>query len=172
MNAPLMALLRLIHILAGIFWLGASLTLAGFLLPALRDSRGAGALWRNVMQHQRLQLWINISMTLAILAGFALYGIDSATSSGAFARSAMGKTLGLGALLAIAAAGVMGAVSQPAGRKLAALADRIDESRNAPGTNDVAIAAEALQNRISRGLTIASVLLLLSAITMAIARYL
>ena len=168
-----MALLRLIHILAGIFWLGATLTLAGFLLPALRDARaGAGSVWHNVMQRQRLQLWINISMTLAILAGFALYGIDSATSSGGFARSAMGRMLGLGALLAIAAAGVMGAMSQPAGRKLAALANRIDESRNAPGSSDLTMAAEALQNRISRGLTIASVLLLLSAITMAIARYL
>lgn len=170
-----MALLRLVHILAGIFWLGATLTLAGFILPALRGSReGAGPLWRAVMQRQRLQLWINVSMTLTVLAGFALYGIDSAASSGAFARSAMGKTLGLGALLAIVAAGVMGAMSQPSGRKLAALAQRYDDAA-ASGTgvpSDVATAVEALQARIGRGLTIASVLLLLSATTMAIARYL
>ena len=173
MNAPLMALLRLIHILAGIFWLGATLTLAGFLLPALRGSHsGAGSLWRSIMQRQRLQLWINISMTLAILAGFALYAIDSAASNGAFARSTAGKTFGLGALFAIAAAGVMGAMSQPSSRKLAALADRIDENRGAAIPTDVTSAASALQDRISRGLTIASVLLLLSAMTMAIARYL
>ncbi|HKN66384.1 MAG TPA: hypothetical protein VJW73_08915 [Gemmatimonadaceae bacterium] len=173
MNAPLMALLRLIHILAGIFWLGATLTLAGFLLPAIRGSRiGTGTLWRSVMQRQRLQLWINISMTLAILAGFALYAIDSAATNGAFARSTAGKTFGLGALFAIAAAGVMGAMSQPSSRKLAALADRIDENPGAAIPTDLATAASALQDRISRGLTIASVLLLLSATMMAIARYL
>jgi uncharacterized membrane protein len=167
-----MALLRLIHILAGIFWLGATLTLAGFILPVLRDARpDAPSVWGAVMHRQRLQLWINVSMTLAILAGFALYGIDSATSSGAFARSAMGKMLGLGALLAIAAAGVMGAVSQPAGRKLAALAV---DGGSARGTaaSDLSAEVAALQARIGRGLTIASVLLLLSATTMAIARYL
>lgn len=170
MNAPLMALLRLVHILAGIFWVGATLTLAGFVLPTMRGTPMAGTFWRAVMQRQRLQLWINISMTLAVLAGFALYGIDSATSSGAFARSAMGKVLGLGALLAIIAAGVMGALSQPSGRKLTALAQRLEEG--GPDAAGVSAAAEALQARIGRGLTIASVLLLLSATTMAIARYL
>jgi uncharacterized membrane protein len=169
MNAPLMALLRLIHILAGIFWLGATLTLAGFLLPAMRSGQSAAALWRAVMQRHRLRLWINISMILAVLAGFALYGIDSASSNGAFARSTTGKVLGLGALLAIAAAGVMGAMSQPAGRKLAALGERLESGGATAAT---AAEAEALQARISRGLTIASVLLLLCATTMAIARYL
>lgn len=168
-----MALLRLIHILAGIFWLGATLTLAGFFLPAIRGSRiGTGTLWRSVMQRQRLQLWINISMTLAILAGFALYAIDSSASNGAFARTTAGKTFGLGALFAIAAAGVMGAMSQPSSRKLAALADRMDENRGADIPADLATAASSLQDRISRGLAIASILLLLSATAMAIARYL
>jgi uncharacterized membrane protein len=165
-----MALLRLVHILAGIFWLGATLTLGGFLLPAMRTGSSAAALWRAVMQRHRLQLWINISMTLAVLAGFALYGIDSATSSGAFGRSATGKVLGLGAVLAIAAAGVMGAMTQPAGRKLAALGERMDEATGS--ATALRTQAEALQARISRGLTIASVLLLLSATTMAIGRYL
>ena len=168
MNAPLMALLRLVHILAAIFWLGATLTLGGFVLPAMRNAPGAGALWRAVMQRHRLQLWMNISMTLAILAGFALYGIDSATSSGAFNRSAMGKVLGLGAILAIAAAGVMGAMTQRAGRQLADLAEG---SGGTPPGRD-AVEADALQARLRRGLAITNVLLLLSATTMAVARYL
>ena len=176
MNAPLMALLRLVHILAAIFWLGATLTLAAFVLPAMRDAGPGPAtavLWRDVMRRHRLQLWINLSMALAVLAGFALYGIDSASSSGAFGKSTMGKVLGLGALLAIIAAGVMGAMSQPAARKLSALADRVSESRSGgPGTAELLAEATALQNRIGRGLTITSILLLLSATTMAIARYL
>lgn len=170
MNAPLMALLRLVHILAAIFWLGATLTLGGFVLPAMRNAPGAGALWRAVMQRHRLQLWMNISMTLAILAGFALYGIDSATSSGAFNRSAMGKVLGLGAILAIAAAGVMGAVTQRAGRQLAELGD--GAAVNSGTATRGSVDTEALLARLSRGLAITNVLLLLSATTMAVGRYL
>jgi uncharacterized membrane protein len=170
MNAPLIALLRLVHILSGIFWLGSTLTLGGFLLPAMRSAPSAGVLWRAIMQRHRLQLWMNISMALAILAGFALYGIDSATSSGAFNRSAMGKVLGLGAILAIAAAGVMGAMTQRAGRQLADLAEGNRATATPSGGGSVE--ADALQARLSRGLAITNVLLLLSATTMAIARYL
>lgn len=175
MNAPLIVLLRLVHILAGIFWLGATLTLAAFLLPAMRDiGPSAGPFMRQVMQARRLRLWINISMTLAILAGFALYGIDSATSAGVFARSATGKVLGLGALFAIVAAGFAGAMSQPAGNKLNALSERLAEAQRTGAANpsDILGQVEALRTRISRGLTISAVLLLLSATTMAIARYL
>src|SRR5690242_20946730 len=107
MNPTLMVVLRLIHILAGIFWVGATIFLAAFLLPAARAvGPSAGAVMTELMQRQRLQRWINIAMTLAILAGFALYGIDSRISGGGFGRSPAGMTYAVGALLAIVAAGV------------------------------------------------------------------
>jgi uncharacterized membrane protein len=175
MNSSLMALLRLIHILAGIFWVGATIVLAAFLLPAARAvGPSAGALMTQLMQGQRLQRWINIAMTLAILAGFALYGIDSRISGGVFGRSATGMTLALGALLAIAAAGVGGAMAQPAGRKLGAIAQRMGEAQRTGGAPPAAMVAEAapLQRKLASALTIMAWLLALSATTMAIARYL
>ena len=106
MNNSLMVLLRLVHILAGIFWVGATLVIAAFILPASRAvGPGAGQFMSQLMLGQRLQFWVNVAMTLAILAGFALYGLDSKMSGGGFGRSATGMTLGLGALFAIAAAG-------------------------------------------------------------------
>lgn len=175
MNPTLMAVLRLIHILAGIFWVGATIVLAAFLLPAARAvGPTAGALMSQLMQGQRLQRWINISMTLAILAGFALYGIDSRASGGGFGRSAMGMTLGVGALLAIIAAGVGGAMAQPTGRKLGAIARRMNEAQRGGGAPpaDLAAEAEPLRRKMARAFTIMAWLLLLSATTMAIARYL
>jgi len=171
-----MALLRLIHILAGIFWVGATIFLAAFLLPAARAvGPSAGPLMTQLMQGQKLQRWINIAMTLAILAGFALYGMDTRLSGGAnFGRSAAGMTYFLGALLAIAASGVSGAMAQPAGRKLGVLAERMraaQQSGSAPPAN-LAAEAEPLQRKLARALTIASWLLVFSATTMAIARYL
>ena len=173
MNNTLMALLRLVHILAGIFWVGAILVLAGFLLPAARAvGPGAGALMGQLMERQRLQLWINVAMTLAILAGFALYGLDSRISGGGFGRSATGMTLALGALFAIAAAGVGGAMARPAGRQLGEIARRMQERGGGAPPADLAAQAKPLQQKMARALTIMSVLLVLSATAMAIARYL
>jgi len=175
MNNSLMAVLRLVHILAGIFWVGATLVLAAFVLPAARGvGPGAGAFMSQLMQRQKLQLWINVAMTLAILAGFAHYGLDSRMSGGGFGRSATGMTLGLGALLAIAAAGVGGAMGKPTGRKLGEIAQRMQEAQRGGGPPPANLVAEAqpLQQKMQRALTIMSVLLVLSATTMAIARYL
>jgi uncharacterized membrane protein len=169
-----MAILRLVHILAGIFWVGAIVFLSSFLMPAARAvGPGAGPLMAQLMGKQRLQLWINIAMTLAILAGFALYGLDSRMSGGGFGRSAMGMTLGLGALLAIAAAGVGGAIGKSTGQKLGAIAQRMQEAQRAggPAPADLVAEAQPLQQKMARALTIMSILLVLSATTMAIARY-
>ena len=171
----LMAVLRLVHILAGIFWVGATLFLAAFLLPAARDvGPSAGALMSQLMERRRLQFWINVAMTLAILAGFALYAIDSRLSGGGFGRSATGITLAIGALLAIAAAGVGGAIGKPTGRKLGEIARRLQEAQRAGGPPPADLVAEAqpLQRKMASALTIMSWLLVLSATTMAIARYL
>src|SRR6476660_8520560 len=112
-----MALMRLVHILAGIFWVGATLFLAGFLVPAIQAvGPSAQPVMSQLMQQRRLQLWINLSMTLAILAGLVLFAMDSRASGGGFGRSRMGIMLSIGALLAIGAAGVSGAMSKPASK--------------------------------------------------------
>ena len=175
MNNPLMAVLRLVHILAGIFWVGATLTLSAFMLPAARAVGPAGGpVMTQLMGRQRLQLWLNIAMTLTILAGFALFGIDSKASGGGFGRSPMGIMLSIGALLAIIAAGVHGAMAQSASRKLGAIAQKVEESQRAGTAPPADLAAQAvpLRQKFSRAQAIMSWLLVLSATTMAIARYL
>lgn len=170
----LMAVLRLVHILAGIFWVGATIFLAAFLAPAARAvGPSAGAMMTQLMEQRRLQFWITLAMTLVILAGFALYGLDSRISGGGFGRTGTGITLAIGALLAIAAAGVDGAVGKPTSRKLRAIARRMQEGQRpgAPPPADLLAEAAPLQQKMSRALTIMSWLLILSATTMAIARY-
>lgn len=169
-----MALLRLVHILAGIFWVGATLFLAGFLIPAIRTvGPSAGPLMSQLMQQRHLQRWINICMSLAILAGVALFAVDSRAGGRGFGGSPMGITLSIGALLAIIAAGVDGAMGRPASKKLAAIAQRSQETQRGGGPPPAELAVETatLQAKLARALTIVSWLLLLSATTMAIARY-
>lgn len=168
--STLMLVLRLLHILAGTFWVGATLVNAYFLLPSVRAvGASAAPVMMQVMQRRRLQLWLNVSMSVAILAGLGMFGIHESSAHGAFSRSRMGMVLLVGAVLAIAAAGVGGAIAQPAGRKLAAIGQRAGSS---PPAGNVQAEVAALQARLSRGLNIMAILLLLSAATMAVARYL
>src|SRR5215467_9287265 len=144
MTATLVTLLRLVHILAGIFWVGATIVLAGFIVPAIRAvGPSAGPVMTQLMQQRRLQFWINTSMALAILAGLGLFAVDSRASGGGFAKSAMGITLSIGALLAIVAAGVDGAVSKPTGKKLGALAQRMQEAQRGSGQPPADLVAQA-----------------------------
>ena len=169
-----MALLRLVHILAGIFWVGATLFLAGFLIPAIRTvGPSAGPLMSQLMQQRHLQRWINICMSLAILAGLVLFALDSRAGGRGFGGSPMGITLSIGALLAIIAAGVDGAMGRPTSKKLGAIAQRLQETQRGGGPPPADLVAETapLQAKLARALTIMSWLLLLSATTMAIARY-
>src|SRR6266516_3770738 len=134
MYGTLMIVLRLLHILGGIFWVGATLFLAGFLYPAIRAvGPSAGPVMSQLMQQRRLQLWINISMSVAILAGLALFAMDSRAAGAGFARSRTGIVLSIGALLAIAAAGVGGAVGKPTGQRLGELAQRVQDAQRGGG---------------------------------------
>src|SRR5690348_10775792 len=174
MSGTLMAVVRLIHILAGIFWVGATLFLAGFLIPAIRAvGPSAGPLMSQLMQQRHLQRWINVSMALTILAGFALFGLDSRAGGRGFGGSPMGITLSIGALLAIIAAGVDGAMGRPASKKLGAIAQRMQETQRSGAAPPADLVAQTapLQAKLARALTLTAWLLLLSATTMAIARY-
>ena len=75
-------------------------------------------------------------------------------------------------LLLLAACG-SGAIGKPTGAKLGAIARRMQEAQRAGGPPPADLVAEAqpLQQKMARALTTMSVLLLLSATTMAIARY-
>ena len=171
----LMVTLRLIHILGGIFWVGATLVLAGFLVPTLRAiGPDGGRFMQYVMQQRRLQVYLSAAMGLTILSGLAMYGRLAAISGGTFAGSRMGIALGVGALSAIVAAGVGGVVSQPAGRKLGQLGQRMQQAQAAGERPSPAQLAEmeALQARIARALVAITALLVLSAAAMATARYL
>jgi uncharacterized membrane protein len=171
----LMLTLRLIHILGGIFWVGATLVLAGFLLPTLRAvGPDGGRFMQHVMQQRRLQVYLGVAMGLTILSGLGMYWRLSVLSHGALANSRMGVALGVGALSAIVAAVVGAVVSQPAGRKLGALGQRMQQAQAAGERPSPAQLAElqALQTRIARALTAITALLVLSAAAMAMARYL
>jgi uncharacterized membrane protein len=162
--------LRLIHILGGIFWVGTMILLAGFLLPTVRAlGPNGGRFMQQLMRQQRLQLYLGIAMLLTVLSGITLYARMAAATHGAWAGSTPGIAYGVGAVAAILAAAIGGAVGGSAGRKMLAVGQAIG-----PGGPSAEQQAELarLQTRMTRGARLAATFLVVSASAMAVARYL
>lgn len=167
----LMLWLRLVHILAGTFWVGSAITFAGFIYPAVCASGPAGPrVMRQLMQHQRLTLGFSISAAVTVLTGIAMYALIGAGGFAAWARSPMGATLGIGAIAALIAAAIGGGIAAPAGRRLQTLSSRVATVSGAPSTEHLAELTRT-QAILGRASVASAVLLTIAAAAMATARY-
>jgi len=170
MNSPTtIALFRLVHIVAGVFWVGGVLFLAGFLLPTLRAvGPPGGAVVAQLSQVRRMPLYLMGATILTILSGIGLYWRDSA--GGAWSRSGPGFVFGLGGVLGILGAGIGMAVNSPAGKRLGALGAAA-QARGGPPSPDELAEIQRLQARLAGSSRWVAVLLLLATAAMAVARY-
>lgn len=167
----LMMWLRLVHILAGTFWVGSAITFAGFIYPAVRASGPAGPrVMRQLMEHQRLTLGFSISAAVTVLSGVAMYAAIGAGGFTEWVRSPMGMTLGIGAIAALIAAAIGSGVAAPAGRRLEALSSRLATASGAPSADHLAELTR-VQARLGRASVASAVLLTIAAAAMATARY-
>ena len=74
----LLLTLRLVHIIGGIFWVGAALLMNFFIGPTVRATGDAGRQFAgHFMAKTRFVMAMNISVIATMIAGFWLYGIDS-----------------------------------------------------------------------------------------------
>lgn len=165
-----MVWLRLVHIVAGIVWVGSAVFAALFLFPA---ARAAGVDGRRFLERltPRMGPAMGILMLLTVIPGFIMYGRLSGGFNRAWLTSQPGLTLAVGAVATLLAVAIGIATNAPAGAKTARLRKAIDSQG---GTATAAQAAElsALQARIERGGQVAAALLLIAAGAMAVARYL
>ena len=99
-----MIVLRLIHIIAGVFWVGTAFLIAWFLMPAQRATGMAGMTFvEELMLRKKLRVYLILTMVLTILSGLAMYGRYMMLSHGQWGSSTMAKVLGFGALCGIVA---------------------------------------------------------------------
>jgi uncharacterized membrane protein len=168
----IMVVLRLIHIVGGVVWVGGMVVMTAFLLPAVRATGPQGGrVMQELMQRRRLPVYMSATAGLTILSGFVMYGRITAATNGTWAGTRPGMVYGFGGLAAVLALIVGAVVGRPAGRKLVALGERLQASGGAP-TPEQAAEMAALQARIGRGMQAVMVLLLIAAAAMAVARYL
>ena len=165
-------LLRLIHILAGVFWAGAMFMMAGFLLPTVSDTGEAGGRFiQHLVQRRRLPIFLGIAMGLTVLSGLAMYARLTAATHGAWAGSRPGMAYGVGGLAAILGAAVGAIIGSSAGRRLAAIGQSASQAGKPPSVEQQA-EIQRLQGRMRFAARTAAGLLAIAVAAMAVARYL
>jgi uncharacterized membrane protein len=163
--------LRLIHIIGGVFWVGSAMFGTFLLMPSLRAAGpAAGPVMNQLGQVRKMPMVMMTSAIVTVVAGIWLLMIDSAGAPGVFMKSGPGRTFGIGAALAILGFVLGIVINMPAARRMGAIGAAAAK-RGGPPTADEAAEMQRLQGRMSVASQIVTVLLLLATGAMAIARY-
>lgn len=165
----LILVLRIIHILAGVFWAGATWLLAGWVTPAVELSGPAGQTFmQTLVRKRRLSDWLTIAALLSILSGLYLFWVASSGLRPGWFRTGLGLSLTIGALAGMVTFLIAMAVNRPSATRLSELAASAQASGGPPDPEIVA-EMEMLSERLDRAGMWASGLLALSVLGMAAA---
>jgi len=160
--------LRMVHIVGGIFWVGAGLAMNFFFGPTMRATGDAGKQFGgHLMMKTRIVTVMNIAVYSTVVAGLWLYGIDSQWLTSAWMASSSGVGFTIGALFGLVGF-VTGLMNGSNNQKLAKLGAQIEGTP----TPEQAAQLGAIAKQQGWVIPVSSYSLLLAAIFMAISRYL
>jgi len=172
MTPLLITVLRVVHVLAGCFWLGAVLVNAGFLLPATQVAGPAGGQVVKYVFHDRcLPVFMNAAMLIVLVTGGILFWRASDGLAVTWLSSATGICWTVGSVLAITAAVLGHFVNVPNARRFGRLADAA-QSASQPHSATILAEMKRLQQRLLITTRLAAVLLVLATAAMPAARHL
>jgi uncharacterized membrane protein len=159
--------LRLIHILSGVFWVGGALITTFFITPAVAATGDAGQKMMGYMVAKgRISARITGAAFLTVLAGVLLYLRDSGGLTSAWTSSPTGWGFGLGGLFALVglAAGLM------VGQNVRKLGQIAAAAQGKPSPEQLAQMQNA-QKQMGTASQITTAALIVALACMATARY-
>ena len=164
-------ILRLAHIVSGVFWVGGFTLFANFVFPTAQAlGPAAGPVMSHLTQVLKLPRALLGAATVTIVSGVLLYWHDSAGFQVAWMRSGTGMMFGLGAVLAVTAFAIGITVNAPTAQRMGALGGAI-ASQGRPPSPEQAAEMQTLQARLAVALRVVLALLMLATAAMALARY-
>lgn len=157
-------LLRIVHIVAGVFWVGGSLVMTFFVSPSLGALGDAGPRFMaDLVNNRKFSNRMAMASGLTILAGFLLY----ARLGSALMATNFGIGLGIGALFGV----ISFASGVTIGRNVKAMSELGAQMQGKPAPDQLA-RMQALQKRQATVSTVSAWSAVLATVFMAIARYL
>jgi uncharacterized membrane protein len=168
---PILIVLRIVHIVGGVFWAGAILFVVHFLEPAVRDTGPEGAKIMRALQKRRYLEVIPAVAALTLLSGFALYWRIFGRIHPGPGASGTEIALGLGGLVSLVAFVIGVTLLRPSALRIGTLGAELAE---APDERKAALQEEVgrLRLRMRKSGRWVAILLSLAILTMAVGRYL
>ncbi|HEY6784060.1 MAG TPA: hypothetical protein VI159_03870 [Gemmatimonadales bacterium] len=165
----LMVVLRFIHIVLGVLWVGGVFALSVIIIPGMQQLGLPLDPLTKTLNHRKFSQIMMAFGGLTVLAGLTMMYVLGHGNE-AFFQSHFGRTLSLGGLCAILALVIGGSVARPALAKIGKL--QADLAANPPKGDDPRKAQiAALQQRIVFFSKLVVILLLIAVTCMAVARY-
>lgn len=159
--------MRVIHVLFGVFWAGATFLIVLFLEPTVREAGPAGGAVMGGMVRRGYSGFVSVLALLNVLTGFWLLWRLSGHFSSGFMGSTSGILLSNGMLAGILALGTGAHGVRSSVKKLSAIMGRVGASGAPPSAEDQAAIAH-LQGKVRIYSRITAVLLLIAIVTMTI----
>jgi hypothetical protein len=166
MNA-LMIVLRLPHVVGGVFWVGTAIFTRFFLVPSVTATAESGQVFmRHLTTKTGLTQRVTLAAYLTVLSGAILYWIDSQAFTSSWQISGAGVGFGLGAL-----AGLVGfGFGQIVGRNATLIGKLGSEIQGKPTPEQIA-ALDQARRKMSSASAVSTAFLIASLVLMATARH-
>jgi len=166
----LIIILRFLHILSGIFWVGFALMITFYISPAVQATQESGQkFFSYLLQHTNLSKFITVTALVSVLAGFSLYWINSNGFQSDWMKSGPGLGFGLGAVAALLGLHY-GLLQNKRSKAMIQLGQKI-QAQASPPTDEQRKSIQKLQTQLKTGGKLNAIFLLLASILMATARF-
>jgi len=164
-------LLRLVHIVCGVYWAGTLMFLATLLQPSVTDAGPEGGKVTQALMRRRFLEIVPVMAVLTILSGVELLRRISGGFSAEWLGTTAGMTLSTGALSSLIAFTIGISVLRPAAKREGPLAQQAQQLAEGPERDAALAEVQRLRRRMAVGGRWVAALLLIAVVGMASFRY-
>jgi uncharacterized membrane protein len=171
MNIYLINLMRLVHVVGGVLWVGAAALYLFMITPSVKATAPASMKFlQYFIVRKKYPAYMGISSTLTILSGAVLVWFSSGGQLSAWITTGPGLGFTIGALASLATVPIGFGVISPRAGRIGALSTQIEVSGGPPSQEQLAELAR-LDHQLHTAEVVDFVLLAIALVTMATARY-
>jgi hypothetical protein len=163
--------LRIVHVLAGVFWAGTMFFVVLLLEPSVRSVGPDGAKVMGALQARGFMNIMPAAAALTIVSGLLLYWKILGAPGPAWVASPYGTVLALGGVAAVVAFGIGVGVMRPATFAAGIAMKRAAGMSDGEAKTAVLQTVQALRQRGRTAARAVFVLLLVAVVAMAVAKY-
>jgi hypothetical protein len=167
----LLLVLRVIHVVAGVFWAGTMFFVVLLLEPSVRSVGPDGAKVMGALQARGFMTIMPVVALLTILSGIGLYWRILGSPGPSWVASSYGAVLAAGGMAALVAFVIGIAVMRPATLAAGVLMRNAGGLPEGPERDAALQRVQVLRGRARGAARVVFVLLMLAVLTMAVARY-